>query len=73
MEGSAAGGCELRLLATDGIPLAGVPRRVRRLEADGFVALPGAIKPALVRAARREINREIGASQAGVGEFKGGG
>ena len=37
---------------------------------DGFAAFPGAISQDLVRAARKEINRELGASSGGADQFK---
>ena len=40
------------------------------LQRDGYAALPGAIAPELVRAARREINRELGSASGGSDAFK---
>ena len=40
------------------------------LQRDGFTVLPGAIAPELVRAALREINRELGSASGGSDAFK---
>jgi hypothetical protein len=45
----------------------GTPELLDQLGVHGFAHLPGAIPPHLVRAALREVNRELGASSAGSG------